>query len=131
MVRSDSMNGNRVALHWYVGSLVFAWTLVMVGLVIWQWINHYDYARKIARGEAGVPFDTKVLYILRELHELGHDERGRRTHLTSLTPLRPANAPDAWEAAALRAFENGSREVSSVETIDGAASLAADAAAHR
>jgi PAS domain S-box-containing protein len=120
MVRSDSMNGKRVSLYWYVGSLAFAWTLVTVGLVTWEWISHYGYARKIARAEAGVPFDIEALYMLRELHELGHDEGGRRTHITSLTPLRPANAPDAWEAAALRAFENGSREVSSVETIDGA-----------
>lgn len=33
-----------------------------------------------------------------------------RFHITSLTPLNPANAPDAWEETALRLFETGVRE---------------------
>lgn len=32
------------------------------------------------------------------------------SHITSLKPLRPANAPDDWEAEALRAFERGAAE---------------------
>ncbi len=96
MVRSDSTSGNRVALHWYVGSLVFAWTLVTVGLLIWESIDHYDHAQVIARAEAGLPFQMKPLYMLRQLHEIGQDVRGYGTHITSLRPLLPENAPDAW-----------------------------------
>jgi PAS domain S-box-containing protein len=41
-------------------------------------------------------------------------------HVTSLRPVQPQNAPDAWEAAALRSFERGVTEVSSVEDVRGA-----------
>ncbi|MBM4078220.1 MAG: diguanylate cyclase, partial [Planctomycetes bacterium] len=44
---------------------------------------------------------------------------GLRGHITSLKPLRPENAPDAWEGKALHAFENGVPEVTSVESIGG------------
>ncbi|MCM0084474.1 PAS domain S-box protein [Geomonas sp. Red32] len=40
-------------------------------------------------------------------------------HITSLTPLRPENAPDPWESKALQAFQRGASEVSGIETIDG------------
>ena len=40
-------------------------------------------------------------------------------HITSLKPLRPANAPDAWEAAALRSFEQGRTEASSHKLLHG------------
>jgi len=40
-------------------------------------------------------------------------------HITSLTPLRPENAPDPWEAGALRAFEQGAKEVSAIQVING------------
>ncbi len=49
-------------------------------------------------------------YMTRQVHELGQ-QYGSRGHITSLKPLRLENAPDAWEAAALRAFEQGQTEV--------------------
>ena len=42
-----------------------------------------------------------------------------RAHITSLKPLRPENAPDSWEASALRSFESGAHEVSAVVPMDG------------
>ena len=53
----------------------------------------------------------------REIGELAEQSDGVRIHITSLKPLRPANAPDAWEAAALTRFEAGLSEV--VELIPG------------
>jgi signal transduction histidine kinase len=54
---------------------------------------------------------------------LVHDIAGQRSeilgHITSLDPVNPANAPDAWETAALRRFEAGEAEVSGVASIDG------------
>lgn len=50
-------------------------------------------------------------YMTRMVHELGGKEYGLRGHLTSLKPLRPENAPDAWEQEALEAFETGRSEV--------------------
>jgi PAS domain S-box-containing protein len=58
-------------------------------------------------------------YMTRQVHELETQESGRHGHITSLKPLRPENAPDAWEAAALRAFEQGRTEVSSREVLHG------------
>ncbi|MDY0350111.1 MAG: ATP-binding protein [Desulfobulbaceae bacterium] len=40
-------------------------------------------------------------------------------HMTSLDPLRPENAPDPWEEAALQTFAQGNDELHSVEEIFG------------
>ena len=40
-------------------------------------------------------------------------------HVTSLTPLDRRNAPDEWEAAALKFIARGSQEVSGVNRVDG------------
>jgi PAS domain S-box-containing protein len=58
-------------------------------------------------------------YMTRQVHELGQELYGLRGHITSLDPLRPENAPDPWEAEALRAFEDGEQEVLSLELVDG------------
>jgi PAS domain S-box-containing protein len=58
-------------------------------------------------------------YMTRQVHELEVQESGRLGHITSLKPLRPENAPDAGEAAALRAFEQGRTEVKSREPLNG------------
>jgi hypothetical protein len=55
----------------------------------------------------------------RQVHELGALESGVIGHITSLQPLRPANAPDPWEARALRSFSRGAREVSGVQDMGG------------
>ncbi len=54
-------------------------------------------------------------YMARMVNESAEAAGGSRGHITSRRPLRPENAPDAWEAAALRSFEEGVKEVSSVE----------------
>jgi len=58
-------------------------------------------------------------YMMRQVHELGALQSGTRAHLTSLRPIAATNAPDAWEAAALRQFDAGASEVSSLETLEG------------
>ncbi|MFP5212639.1 MAG: PAS domain S-box protein, partial [Acidobacteriota bacterium] len=58
-------------------------------------------------------------YMTRQVHELGQEQYGTRGHITSLKPIRPENAPDVWETGALKAFENGSSEINSLEIIDG------------
>ena len=58
-------------------------------------------------------------YMTRQVHELGAATYGVRGHLTSLNPIRPDNAPDAWERQALLAFEQGQKEIVSLETLDG------------
>jgi diguanylate cyclase (GGDEF)-like protein/PAS domain S-box-containing protein len=58
-------------------------------------------------------------YVTRQLHELQSGFSGVRGHLTSLKPINPGNAPDAWETGALKAFENGVPEVHAITTLDG------------
>ena len=59
-------------------------------------------------------------YMTRQVYEMAREEeRLGRGHITSLKPLRQENAPDPWEAAALKAFEQGEDEVSATVTLDG------------
>jgi two-component system NtrC family sensor kinase len=60
---------------------------------------------------SGIPL-TKInpAYMTRQLGELIATERDMRIHITSLKPIRPANAPDDWEAVALAGFERGDKE---------------------
>ncbi len=57
-------------------------------------------------------------YMTRQVHELGFEQYGLRGHITSLKPIRPENAPDLWETEALRAMEQGKKEITEVDTID-------------
>jgi PAS domain S-box-containing protein len=59
-------------------------------------------------------------YMTREVHELGGQTLGLRGHITSLRPIRPANAADPWEREALTGFEHGSKEATTVTTVGGA-----------
>jgi PAS domain S-box-containing protein len=54
-------------------------------------------------------------YMTRQVHELAAQAYGTQGHITSLNPIRPANAPDPWETQALEAFQRGEQEVSSVD----------------
>ncbi|MDD5297849.1 MAG: PAS domain S-box protein [Rhodocyclaceae bacterium] len=59
-------------------------------------------------------------YMVRQMQELFPNDLGVRGHITSLQPLNPGNAADAWETVALMQFEQGAtREVSGVTDIGG------------
>ncbi|MCE1203237.1 MAG: DUF3365 domain-containing protein [Holophagaceae bacterium] len=58
-------------------------------------------------------------YMTRMVHELGERDYGLKGHITSLHPIRPENAPDAWEQQALKTFEQGARQYSEVVRQDG------------
>jgi hypothetical protein len=58
-------------------------------------------------------------YMTRMVHEMAQQAQGVRGHITSLKPLRPANAPDPWEAQALEDFEKGRSEASQFTEIEG------------
>ena len=63
---------------------------------------------------------TKInpAYMTRQVHEIAAKTHGHKGHITSLDPIRPQNAPDPWETHALKQFEKGETEVSSLEIID-------------
>jgi signal transduction histidine kinase len=58
-------------------------------------------------------------YMTRQASELTGPEFGVMAHITSLNPLRPQNAPDAWERKALESFEEGADDIHSVDIILG------------
>ena len=57
-------------------------------------------------------------YMTRQIHESELSDIGVKGHLTSLNLLRPENAADEWETAALQSFKSGLNEISSIEMID-------------
>jgi PAS domain S-box-containing protein len=59
-------------------------------------------------------------YMTRQVHEIGRMESGVKGHITSLKPIRPENAPDAWEREALESFERGAKEYSALLMYEGA-----------
>ena len=62
-------------------------------------------------------------YMLRQVMGEYAQLYGVQGRITSLKPLNPANAADAWESGALRRFEAGEREVFEVADKDGAPHL--------
>lgn len=58
-------------------------------------------------------------YMTRQLSELAEARGGTAFHITSLKPIRPANAPDVWEQVALQSFEAGTPEVISLQEPEG------------
>lgn len=58
-------------------------------------------------------------YMTRQVHELASERFGSRGKITSLTPLRPENRPDAWEAQALQHFSDGAKEYSGLVLMEG------------
>lgn len=62
-------------------------------------------------------------YMVRQMMNDFADLYGVKGRITSLKPLNPANAPDAWEREALTAFENGTKEYFETSEHDGQRSL--------
>jgi diguanylate cyclase (GGDEF)-like protein/PAS domain S-box-containing protein len=56
-------------------------------------------------------------YMTRQIAELAEKTSGVRFHITSLKPIRPANAADAWETESLNLFEQGA-EMERIDFID-------------
>lgn len=62
-------------------------------------------------------------YGLRELQGVIDKDSAVKSHITSLNPINPNNAADAWETAALQRFEQGTKEVMEVRQSDGQSHL--------
>lgn len=58
-------------------------------------------------------------YMTRLVFQIGEDQYGQKGHITSLNPIRPENKADKWETNALKLFEKGETEYSSIEKMDG------------
>jgi signal transduction histidine kinase len=58
-------------------------------------------------------------YMARQVNQMAAGIHAGRGHITSLNPIRAENQPDPWEAAALKSFEKGVKEVASLEKMEG------------
>ncbi len=58
-------------------------------------------------------------YMLHQMMDEFSELYGVKGRITSLNPLNPENAPDAWERAALLAFEKGTKEVFEATDLQG------------
>jgi len=58
-------------------------------------------------------------YMLRMVYELGRVSSDIKGRISSLHPIRPENAPDAWEEIALLGFTAEGQEASGLATIEG------------
>lgn len=58
-------------------------------------------------------------YMTRQVNELALEMQNFQGHITSLNPIRPENYPDSWEREALKSFERGIKEISSLEMTSG------------
>jgi len=57
--------------------------------------------------------------MMRQVHDLGRNFTDIQGHITSLKPLQPENAPDAWEVKALKTLEAGAKEFGEVVDYQG------------
>ena len=59
-------------------------------------------------------------YMVRQMHRLNGEVFGVKGHITSLKPINPDNAPDAWETTVLKGFDRGDmKNVFAAADIDG------------
>jgi len=71
-------------------------------------------------GYQGTPLTLmNPAYMLRQLMDEYGEQYGVKGRIVSFKPLNPNNAPDAWEAAALKRFEAGATEVAEFTDLAG------------
>jgi PAS domain S-box-containing protein len=111
---------------WRVTGFILAlWSLAVAASVVWNVRLLHDAVLDAAELDARNSFDRDMLYLMNphnlthQAHELKAQEDGTLVHITSLKPMRPANAPDAWETAALHSFAKGRTEAVSREAHQG------------
>lgn len=81
--------------------------------------NPYLPASIVPERDITTPSGTRLTYVnpaylTRQLHEFSKRGIQMSGRITSLNPISPHNAPDAWEARALQTFNHGTQEYSEV-----------------
>jgi len=84
------------------------------------YLSHYD-ERDITTPSGRQLTLVNPAYMTRQVLELGAEQYGLHGHITSLNPIRPENAPDAWEQEMLEGFVDHPAEVTSLVKIEGQA----------
>ena len=58
-------------------------------------------------------------YMLRQIQTDFPGDFGTQSRIASLDPINPKNTADAWQAKALRSFEQGAKELLEIQQLDG------------
>ncbi len=162
---SNEPFGHGKRIGWVLCLIIAAWSLLVVGIYVWDSSESYKAEMKTAIFAARDSINKDVIYrrwsamqggvyvlvskrvppnpylkhiperdvvtpsgrqltlvnpayMTRQVHDLGNAQYGVKSHITSLKPIRPQNAPDSWERKALLDFEKGTKEVASLEKLD-------------
>jgi PAS domain S-box-containing protein len=112
---------NEISVYATLGAV--AWTLLIAASAAWNVRQARQSAREHADVQARTAYDALTLvnpaYMTRQVHELYREQSGLRGHITSSKLLRPENAPDDWERAALSRLRVGGEPYESLARIDG------------
>ncbi|MEI7455380.1 MAG: DUF3365 domain-containing protein [Nitrosomonadales bacterium] len=72
---------------------------------------YLEHPDKFAQTDKGKALSLiNPAYMTRQINELMGRQTDLKIHLTSLKPINPANAADAWENKSLQSFEGGAKE---------------------
>jgi hypothetical protein len=126
MSKQNRVTGHVSILPYIIGSAV-VWTVVIgafiaAGIILLQ-LTMLD----VALSEAMASFEQDSVYRRWAARhgeaalpqQLKRRQTTVQSHITSLKPSNPKNAPDTWEASALNGLAKGAKEVSSVVMFDG------------
>ena len=94
---------------------------------VYAWVTERtqpsEYLRELPDRDIDTPRGRLTLInparVCRHVFEREAETSGTRSHITSLQPIRPANAPDAWEREALEACQRGSQEMETLADLEG------------
>jgi signal transduction histidine kinase len=127
-IKNETLEGARIQAHIsYVKDILYRrWNAMHGGVYVpvTKETQPNPYLSGIPERDITTPSGRRLTlinpaYMTRQVYELMKEDYGVRGHITSLNPIRPENSPDAWETEALRAFEGGKTEVSSIGKIEG------------
>jgi signal transduction histidine kinase len=90
-----------------------------VYLPVTEALQPNPYLNNVPKRDVTTTDDTHLTmvnpsYMTRMISEIAQQDVKIQFHITSLKPIRPANAADDWEREALLAFEQGAKEISQV-----------------
>jgi diguanylate cyclase (GGDEF)-like protein/PAS domain S-box-containing protein len=111
---------------WQRDTLYRAWAASLIGsfVPLTEATPPNPYLADLPNRDVGTTSGTdptliNPAYMTRKVHGLVRERFGPVSHIASLRPINPANAPDLWERGAFASFEKGETEVSSVEPVNG------------
>lgn len=110
---ADELAASEISVHYKTMLIFRRWVALHGGVyapvtAVTPPNPYLDVPERDITTPSGIPLTlVNPAYALRQIYEMYEPESGVSGHLTSINPIRPANAPDGWERAALTAIERG------------------------